>query len=258
MNNAILKVEGLTKRFGGLVAVDNVDFSIIKGEIRGLIGPNGAGKTTIINCLTGVIRPDGGKVFFDGEDITRLKAHQIAKKGICRTYQLIHIFKGVSVYQNLILAHNYFRSGGWHMPLTMLGKKNHVGEKEALHLLELGNLLPKKDVIAGSLPIGEAKRLELIIALAVKPSLLFLDEPVAGMNPTEINDMVRTIRKIRDEGLSIMLIEHHMKVVMGICDIITVLNFGMKIAEGTPEQVSLDQKVVEAYLGTKGTSEKVD
>ena len=249
---AILEVVKVTKRFGGLEALKDVDLQIESGELAGLIGPNGAGKSTFFDVLSGVTRPSAGKVFFQGEDITGKKPHRIAEKGLVRTFQATRLYANLSVLTNVYMA--------CHIP----AKTNIVGdmiglpyikrrEKEAwqrtVDIVELVGLETASQELAKNLPHGYQRALGVAIALATGPKLLCLDEPVTGMNVEETRFMMGLIERIRKEGVTILLVEHAMKVVMGICDKIAVLNFGKKIAEGKPEDIQGNQGVIEAYLG---------
>ncbi len=249
----LLEVKELTKEFGGLRAVDSVSFEINKKELVGLIGPNGAGKTTVFNLLTGVYEPTGGYVKLLGEDITGEEPYKITEKGIARTFQNIRLFKDMSVLQNVLVAKHYTVEYGIFGAIfkTKLYNKEEVRvRKEAEELLERFNLVSKLNLPASSLPYGEQRKLEIVRALATTPELLLLDEPAAGMNPQETNELKELIDGIRkDFGLTILLIEHDMKFVMELCERIIVLDHGKEIANGTPNEIKNNGKVIEAYLG---------
>lgn len=248
----ILELVGLSKYFGSLQAVDNIDLAIEEGEMRGLIGPNGSGKTTLFNLVTGFLQPTAGKILWQGKDITRLPSEAITKKGIGRTFQLTTLFKEMTALENVIVAYHLRMEAGLFQ--QFLGtprerEKGRVTKEKALDLLESMGIAEIKDEIAGGLPHGHQRALGIAIALATEPKLLLLDEPVTGMNPTETADMMKTIKGLRDRGLTLLIVEHDMKAVMGTCERITVMNFGKKIAEGTPKEVSKHKEVIEAYLG---------
>jgi branched-chain amino acid transport system ATP-binding protein len=237
----ILEGQRIIKNFGGLAALAGVDFHIDSGEILGLIGPNGAGKTTLFNLISGSLVPTSGKIEFKGEDITGLKPHRICRKGIARTFQLVKLFGNMTVLENILL-------GGLFGP-SKNSKRSHTKEA-CLDLLEFVGLSEMKESLARDLTIINQKRLEVARALATKPELLMLDEFMAGLNPTEVALGIALIKKIHDQGLTIFMIEHVMKVIMDVSDRIVVLHHGEKIAEGIPEEIAGNQMVIDVYLGT--------
>lgn len=249
----ILEINKLVKLFGGLAAVSKFDMYIEKGELVGLIGPNGAGKTTAFNLITGVYEPTSGEVLFDGENISGLKPFIINQKGMARTFQNIRLFKDLTVLDNVRIA--YHSHVNYSVLAAMLRFKKFFieeeeTEKKAIEFLKIFNLDHKKDELAKNLPYGEQRRLEIARALAAQPKLLLLDEPAAGMNPQETLDLMELIAMIREKfDLTILLIEHDMSLVMGVCERIYVLDHGMLIANGTPAEIRSNQKVIEAYLG---------
>lgn len=250
----LLEARKITMQFGGLKAVDSLEFHINKGELIGLIGPNGAGKTTVFNMLTGVYKPTSGDVMFDGQSLKTFKPYQISRMGMTRTFQNIRLFKNLSVIDNVKVG------AGQHIKYGLIDSvlktdRYHKQEKElhekAMHLLSIFNLDKKANDESGSLPYGEQRQLEIIRALATDPKLICLDEPAAGMNHNETHHLMETIAKIRkDFHLTVLLIEHDMKLVMGICERIVVLDHGCKIDEGVPRHIQNSAKVIEAYLGT--------
>jgi len=251
---AILKLDGVTKRFGGLIAVNNVSLELEEGELSGLIGPNGAGKTTIFNVITGVYPVDSGKILFMNQDITRKRPHETAALGIARTFQNIKLFGKMSVLDNVRVACHYrLRASVFSAVFSLPNyvKQDEELTRESLRLLEAVGLYKLKNDRASSLPYGHQRKLEIARALATKPKILLLDEPAAGMNPEETSELMKFIRRIRDEfNLTILLIEHDMKVVMGICERITVLDHGCVIARGSPGEIQSNPEVIKAYLGS--------
>jgi branched-chain amino acid transport system ATP-binding protein len=245
--NDLLEVRGVSKRFGGLLAVSDVSFSIREGEILGLIGPNGAGKTTLFNVVNGVYKPDKGSISFADTDITGLPPNKVVKTGLARTHQIVKPLNSLSVLDNVTVGACFGRES--------LGL--NAARERAREVLKRVGLEERAESSARSLTLAGKKRLEVARALAAKPTLLLLDEVLAGLNPTEVEQMIDLVRKIRDEGVAVFMIEHVMQAIMKLSDRIVVLNFGQKLAEGTPMQIAGDPQVIEAYLGDENIAEKL-
>lgn len=243
----ILQVEGVTKRFGGLQALTQVTFDLPEGQILGLIGPNGAGKTTLFNCINGVYSPEVGHVRFRGEDVTGSKTYNMARRGLARTHQIVQPLNELSVRENVMAG-------------ACFGRENHNlrdAADIADEVMEFVGLDARTDQLAASLNVAQKKRLEMARALAARPYLLLLDEVLAGLNPSEIGGMVEIVKKIRDRGITIIMIEHVMKAVMNVSDRMVVLDYGQQIAEGTPEEIANNPQVIEAYLGDPELAKKL-
>jgi len=236
---ALLEIRNLTKKFGGLIANQDIELNIHEREVVGLIGPNGAGKTTLFNCISGIYKPEKGRIIFSGEDITVFRPDVICQRGIARTFQLVRTYKGLTVLENTMIG--AFRLGG----------DVHKARNVALEMLDFIGLKDKKDILADGLTLADKKRLAIAIALATKPKMLMLDEAMAGLTPKERQSSVDLIRRIHELGTAILMVEHVMEVIMPISHRVIVLNHGMKIAEDTPEKIVKDEEVIKAYLGEK-------
>lgn len=248
-NNLLLETRGITKRFGGLTALEDVTFSVKEGEIRGIIGPNGAGKTTLFNLITGELKPTSGRIFLKGEDITNLPPHLICKKGLSRTFQLTFIFPEMSVFESIWVGVNSKERYPWN-PFLSIKRVNSISER-IREICQMVGLWEKRNELACNLSYGDQKILEIAMALSTRPRVLLLDEPTQGVSPKETENIIEVVKKL-SENMTIILIEHSMDVVLKLCHVITVLNEGRVIAEGPPHEISKNGEVQRVYLGEEG------
>ncbi len=246
----ILEIKNVTKQFGGLTALNDVNFQVEEGEIRGLIGPNGAGKSTMFKNIAGFYSPTKGNIVYQGQNIEGKKPHTIAEMGIVRTFQETTLFQELTVFENaLVGCHIKARTDLFSAILGLDSQKQKAAGEKVMEVLEFMGLSDRKNQLASELPLGSQRALAISIALVSKPKIMLMDEPFAGMNPEETNHMMDLTRKVRESGITIVLVEHDMKAVMGLCNYLTVLNFGQLLAQGTPEEIRHNDKVIEAYLG---------
>lgn len=246
----VIQIENVTKQFGGLTALNEVSFQVDEGEIRGLIGPNGAGKSTMFKNIAGFYRPTKGRILYNGVDIAGKKPHSIAEMGIVRTFQETTLFQELTVFENAMVGcHKQARTNLFSALLNLDKEKQKKAKESVLEILDFMGLSDRKDQYASELPLGSQRALAISIALVSEPKVMLMDEPFAGMNPEETNHMMGLTRKVQESGITIILVEHDMKAVMGLCGYLTVLNFGKLLAEGTPEEIRSNEKVIEAYLG---------
>lgn len=250
----LLEIKHLNKYFGGLLAINDVDIDVQGLEILGLIGPNGAGKTTLFNIVSGISKPSSGEILFKGKSITGLKAYEIAQLGIGRTFQATTLFEDSTVLENVLTGfHMRYKTGTWEAFLHTRSARNEdkTCRFKSMEILDFMGLLPLKDEMARNLPHGYQRILGICLALATNPTLLLLDEPATGMHPEEVSNLITLIKRLRDSGITMIIVEHQMQAVMGLCDRLAVLNFGRKIAQGMPGEIRRDKEVIEAYLGTE-------
>ena len=246
----VLEIKNVSKQFGGLMALNNISFQVETGEIRGLIGPNGAGKSTMFKNIAGVYATTKGEIVYQGQNISGHKPHAIAEMGIVRTFQETTLFQELTVFENVLVGcHIQARSNLFSAIFKLDKPRQNIARDQVLEVLEFMGLSERQEQLASELPLGSQRALAMSIALASKPKLMLMDEPFAGMNPEETLHMMELTRKVQESGMTIILVEHDMKAVMGLCDYLTVLNFGQLLAEGTPAEIRNNDKVIEAYLG---------